>query len=203
VRVREKRRCSWVADDPLRIAYHDREWGVPTHDDRILFEFLLLEGAQAGLSWDTILRKRDAYRRAYHGFDARKIAQYNARDRTRLLADSGIVRNRAKVTASIINAELFLEVQQEFGSFSRYVWGFVDGRPIQGKRRTAKEVPARTSESDALSKNLRTRGFKFVGSTICYAYMQAVGLVNDHTESCFRTREVRSMGQRPAGRRAP
>jgi DNA-3-methyladenine glycosylase I len=184
------------------MAYHDREWGVPSHDDRVLFEFLLLEGAQAGLSWDTILRKRDAYRRAYHGFDPRRVALFDAQDRSRLLTDPGIVRNRAKVTASILNAQSFLEVQREFGSFGRYLWGFVGGQPIQGKRRTAKEVPTRTRESDALSRDLRRRGFKFVGSTICYAFMQAVGLVNDHTKDCFRAREVRSLGQSLARRTA-
>jgi DNA-3-methyladenine glycosylase I len=203
VAVREKRRCAWVADDPLRIAYHDREWGVPTHEDLVLFEFLLLEGAQAGLSWDTILRKRDRYRRAYQRFNARKIATYGARDHARLLADPGIVRNRAKVAASIQNAQRFLQVQREFGSFDRYLWGFVGGHPIQGRRRSAKDVPARTRESDALSKDLQRRGFKFVGSTICYAFMQAVGLVNDHTQDCFRAREVQALGRETGGRRTP
>ncbi|HTF35617.1 MAG TPA: DNA-3-methyladenine glycosylase I [Myxococcota bacterium] len=191
-----------MADDPLRIAYHDREWGVPAHDDRVLFEFLLLEGAQAGLSWDTILRKRDAYRRAYHNFNPRKVAKYDAQDHARLLDDPGIVRNRSKVAASITNARCFLEVQREFGSFDRYLWAFVGGQPIHGKRRSAKQVPARTTESDALSKDLRRRGFKFVGSTICYAFMQAVGLVNDHTQDCFRVREVRSPRQVTPKRRA-
>jgi DNA-3-methyladenine glycosylase I len=199
VRDREKKRCAWVADDPLRIAYHDREWGVPAQDDRVLFEFLLLEGAQAGLSWDTILRKRAGYRRAYQRFDPRKVARYGARDRARLLADPGIVRNRSKVAASIENAQCFLEVQHEFGGFDRYLWGFVGGRPIQGRRRTARDVPARSAESDALSKDLRRRGFRFVGSTICYAFMQAVGLVNDHTQDCFRAREVRSLGRAISG----
>jgi DNA-3-methyladenine glycosylase I len=191
-----------VADDPLRIAYHDLEWGVPAHHDRLLFEFLLLEGAQAGLSWDTILRKREGYRRAYDRFDPRKVARYSAKDRARLLANPCIVRNRSKVTASITNARLFLEVQREFGSFDRYLWSFVGGKPIQGERRTAREVPARTAESDALSKDLKRRGFKFVGSTICYAFMQAVGLANDHTEDCFRARQVRSLGRGTLGRRA-
>jgi DNA-3-methyladenine glycosylase I len=202
VEARDKRRCAWAAGDPLRIAYHDREWGVPAHDDRVFFEFLLLEGAQAGLSWDTILRKRDGYRRAYHRFNPRKIASYDARDRARLLADPGIVRNRAKVAASIQNARRFLEIQREFGTFDRYLWDFVGGSPLQGRRRNAKDVPARTVQSDALSKDLQRRGFKFVGSTICYAFMQAVGLVNDHTQDCFRAREVRSLGQ-ASGRRAP
>jgi len=183
----------------LRIAYHDREWGVPAHDDRVLFEFLLLEGAQAGLSWDTILRKRDGYRRAYDRFDPRKVARYDAQDRARLLANPAIVRNRSKVMASITNARMFLEVQQEFGSFDRYLWSFVGGRPIQRKGRSARAVPDRTAESDAISKDLRRRGFKFVGSTICYAFMQAVGLANDHTEDCFRAREVRALGRRHSG----
>jgi len=191
-----------VADDPLRIAYHDREWGVPAHNDRMLFEFLLLEGAQAGLSWDTILRKRDGYRRAYDRFDPRKVARYDAQDRARLLANSGIVRNRSKVAASITNARRFLEVQQEFGSFDRYVWSFVGGRPNQQRRRSPREVPSRTAESDALSQDLKRRGFKFVGSTICYAFMQAVGLANDHTEDCFRAREVRALGRATRGRSA-
>ena len=195
MRVRAKKRCPWVADDPLRIAYHDREWGVPARDDRVLFEFLLLEGAQAGLSWDTILRKRAGYRRAYQRFNPRRIARYGARDRARLLADPGIVRNRSKVAASVQNAKCFLEVQREFGSFDRYLWGFVGGRPIQCRRRTARDVPARSTESDALSKDLRRRGFRFVGSTICYAFMQAVGMVNDHTQDCFRVREVRFLGR--------
>jgi DNA-3-methyladenine glycosylase I len=168
------------------IEYHDAEWGVPVHDDRRLFEFLLLEGAQAGLSWETILRKRENYRRAFSGFDPKKIAPYTGKDIRRLLADPGIVRNRLKVRAAIINAQRFLDVQREFGSFDAYIWQFVGGRRIQHACRSLKDVPVRTPESDAMSKDLRKRGFKFVGSTICYAFMQAVGMVNDHTLDCFR-----------------
>ena len=183
-------RCGWSLGDPLYIEYHDREWGVPVHDDRLLFEFLVLEGAQAGLSWLTILRKRENYRRAFHGFDAKRVARYGARDVRRLLGDAGIVRNRQKIEAAIKNARAFLEVQREFGSFDRYIWGFVDGRPIQNARKSVKEVPARTAESDALSADLKKRGFGFVGSTICYAHMQATGMVNDHLVDCFRYRAL-------------
>jgi DNA-3-methyladenine glycosylase I len=178
-------RCSWARDEK-NIAYHDKEWGVPSHDDRHLFEMLILEGAQAGLSWSTILNKRENYRRAFDHFDARKIAKYDSRKVKKLLADPGIVRNRLKVNAAIQNAKAFLEVQKEFGSFDAYLWQFVGGRPIRNRRKTMKEVPARTAESDAMSKDLLKRGFKFVGSTICYALMQAVGMVNDHTVDCFR-----------------
>jgi DNA-3-methyladenine glycosylase I len=178
-------RCAW-ARDYLSIAYHDREWGVPVHDDRLLFEFLILEGAQAGLSWITILKKRENYRRAFDDFDAHKVARYDARKIRNLLADPGIVRNRLKVAAAVRNAKAFLAVQKEFGSFDRYIWSFVGGRPLLNRRKSLKEVPARTPESDAMSKDLIKRGFKFVGSTICYAFMQAVGLVNDHTTDCFR-----------------
>lgn len=181
-------RCGWCGTDPLYVAYHDTEWGVPVHDDRMLFEFLILEGAQAGLSWTTILNKRENYRRAFDNFDARKIARYDARKVARLLADPGIVRNRLKVAATIANAKAFLAVQQEFGSFDRYLWSFVGGRPIVNRRRTMADVPARTPESDALSKDLLKRGFKFVGSTICYAFMQATGMVNDHLVTCPRHR---------------
>ncbi len=184
-----KKRCPWPGN-PLAIAYHDREWGVPVKNDRKLFEFLILEGAQAGLSWDTILRKRRAYRKAYLGFDPKKVSRFNTKKKKALLADKGIVRNRAKVEASVINARCFLEVQREFGSFSRYVWGFVGGRPIQGARRSMKDVPAATAISDALSKDLKQRGFKFVGSTIMYAFMQAVGMVNDHVQGCFRCKKL-------------
>ncbi|MES9937010.1 MAG: DNA-3-methyladenine glycosylase I [Sedimenticola sp.] len=183
-------RCQWVGDDPLYIDYHDREWGVPCHDDRKLFEFLLLEGAQAGLSWITILRKRENYRRLMDGFDAERIARYNSRKLESLLADPGIVRNRLKVTSAVTNARGFLQVQETFGSFSDYLWGFVDGEPIQNRWRRLADVPVTTAESDALSRDLKRRGFKFVGSTICYAYMQAMGLVNDHTVDCFRHREL-------------
>ena len=178
-------RCAW-ATTPLGIAYHDREWGVPAHDDRVLFEFLLLEGAQAGLSWETILRKRDAYRRAFAGFDAAKVARFPAATRRRLMKDDGIVRNRLKIDSAVTNAKAFLVVQREFGSFDAYVWRFVGGKPIVNRRRRSGEVPAKTAESDALSKDLLKRGFKFVGSTICYAFMQAVGMVDDHLDGCFR-----------------
>ncbi|MGH7439201.1 MAG: DNA-3-methyladenine glycosylase I [Polyangiaceae bacterium] len=185
-----KRRCPWSGTDPAYVAYHDDEWGVPVHDDRVLFEFLILEGAQAGLSWSTILRKRDAYRRAFDRFDPRKVARYDARKVAALLADAGIVRNRAKIASAIKNANAFLEVQEEFGTFDAYQWRFVDGRPLQNERRTIREVPASTPQSDAMSKDMKSRGFSFVGSTILYAHMQAVGMVNDHVVDCFRHREV-------------
>ena len=179
------KRCAW-ATTPLGIAYHDAEWGVPVHDDAKLFEFLLLEGAQAGLSWETILRKRDAYRRAFTGFDPAKVARFSAARLRQLMHDDGIVRNRLKIKSAVTNAQAFLAVQQEFGSFDAYVWRFVGGKPLVNRRRRTGDVPARTAESDALSKDLLTRGFKFVGSTICYAFMQAVGLVDDHLDNCFR-----------------
>ena len=182
-------RCSWAKGE-LYEQYHDREWGVPSHDDRHLFEMLILEGAQAGLSWSTILNKRENYRRAFDGFDARKMARYDAKKIRKLLADPGIVRNRLKVHAAVTNAKAFLAVQKEFGSFDRYIWQFVGGRPIHNRRKSLKEIPARTPESDAMSKDLLKRGFKFVGSTICYAYMQAVGMVNDHVVDCFRYKEI-------------
>jgi DNA-3-methyladenine glycosylase I len=178
-------RCPWPKK-PLDIAYHDAEWGVPLHDDRALFELLILEGAQAGLSWSTILAKRENYRRAFSRFDVKKIARYDARKVATLLGDAGIVRNRLKVAATIQNAKAFLAVQREFGSFDRYLWRFVGGRPIVNRRRGMTEVPARTPESDALSKDLLARNFKFVGSTICYAFMQASGMVNDHIVTCPR-----------------
>jgi DNA-3-methyladenine glycosylase I len=178
-------RCGW-AKTPLSITYHDEEWGVPVRDERRLFEFLILEGAQAGLSWETILRKREHYRRAFDGFDPRKVARYGAAHKRRLLADPGIVRNRAKIDAAVVNARCYLRVQDEFGGFARYVWGFVDGRPVQGRRRRLADVPASTAISDALSADLKRRGFKFVGSTIMYAFMQAVGMANDHVAGCFR-----------------
>jgi len=183
------RRCAW-ARNPLAVAYHDREWGVPVRSDRKLFEFLILEGAQAGLSWDTILKKRAAYRRAYAGFDPAKVARFDAKKKRALLADAGIVRNRLKIEASVANAEAFLKVQDEYGSFARYVWGFVGGKPLVGRRRRLRDVPARTELSDALSRDLKARGFRFVGSTIVYAFMQATGLVNDHTTDCFRWNEL-------------
>ena len=182
----KRTRCAWVGDDPLYMAYHDEEWGVPAHDDRILFEFLILEGAQAGLSWITILKKRENYRRAFDGFDPRKIARYDDAKVRTLLADPGIVRNRLKVAATIQNAKAFLAVQKEFGGFDAYVWQFVGGEAKQNRWKTTAEAPAKTPESDALSKDLLQRGFKFVGPTICYAFMQAIGMVNDHTVDCFR-----------------
>lgn len=183
-------RCPWAGTDPLYVAYHDQEWGVPVHDDRTLFEFLILEGAQAGLSWSTILKKRDNYRRAFDGFDPRVVAAYNEAKVAELLADAGIVRNRAKIASAIGNARAFLAIQEEFGSFDAYVWRFVDGRPIQNHWQSLSEVPAETAESRALSKDLKRRGFRFVGPTIIYAFMQAVGMVNDHLVSCFRYGEL-------------
>jgi len=186
-------RCGWAGDDPLYCAYHDTEWGVPLHDDQALFEFLILEGAQAGLSWITILRKRENYRAAFDGFDAQRIARYDTNKIESLLGNPGIVRNRLKVEAAVINAQRFLEVQSEFGSFDRFIWQFVDGQPKQNAWRSLSEVPASTAESDAMSKELKRRGFKFVGSTICYAHMQATGMVNDHVTDCFRYRELRGV----------
>ena len=181
-----KTRCSWAgATDPLMIAYHDEEWGVPSHDDRHFFEMLTLEGAQAGLNWRTILYKRDGYRRAFDNFDPRKVARYDARKVKSLLADPGIVRNRLKVGSTIDNARAFLAVQKEFGSFDAYIWTFVGGKPIQNSWKSLSQIPAKTRESDAMSKDLKKRGFRFVGSTICYAFMQATGLVNDHALDCF------------------
>jgi DNA-3-methyladenine glycosylase I len=184
------KRCSWATGDPLMLAYHDRQWGVPEHDDRMLFEMLVLEGAQAGLSWMTILRKREAYRKAFAGFDPAQVARFGEREVAALLADPGIVRNRLKVRAAIANAVALLAVQEEHGSFDRFAWQLVGGAPRRNKRRRPADVPARTAESDAMSRELSRRGFKFVGSTICYAYMQAVGMVNDHLLSCFRYGEV-------------
>ena len=180
------KRCAWAGTDPLMVRYHDEEWGRPVHDDRVLFEFLILEGAQAGLTWRTILGKRDGYRKAYDGFDAKKIAKYGAKDIRRLLKDAGIVRNRLKILASIRNAKAFLEIQREAGSFDQYAWAFVQGRPIVSRTRSTKELPSTTPESDALSKDLKKRGMSFVGSTILYAFMQAVGMVDDHSTDCFR-----------------
>jgi DNA-3-methyladenine glycosylase I len=189
VTARSRVRCAWAKpQNPLYLAYHDDEWGVPSHDDRHLFEMLVLEGAQAGLAWETILNKRDGYRRAFDRFDARRIARYDARRLAALQRDAGIVRNRLKIAAAVANARAFLAVQGEFGSFDAYLWRFVDGRPVQNERAKLDAIPARTPQSDALSKDLARRGFKFVGSTICYAYMQAVGMVNDHVVDCFRHR---------------
>lgn len=184
------KRCPWAGTDPLYIAYHDQEWGVPVHDDRLLFEFLILEGAQAGLSWSTILRKRMAYRAAFAQFDPARVAVYDAATVAELLANPGIVRNRAKIASTIRNAQAFLAVQQAFGSFNAYIWQFVDGQPQQNQWTTLAEVPAETAQSRAMSKDLRARGFNFVGPTICYAFMQAVGMVNDHLVDCFRYAEV-------------
>ena len=178
-------RCAW-ATTPLGIAYHDKEWGLPAHDDRTLFEFLILEGAQAGLSWETILRKRDGYRRAFAGFDPAKVARFTPATTRRLMQDEGIVRNRLKIESAVTNAKAFLAVQREHGTFDAYVWRFVGGKPIVNRRRRMADVPAKTAHSDALSKDLLKRGFKFVGSTICYAYLQAVGLVDDHLDNCCR-----------------
>ena len=191
--MREKPRCEWARDEP-NIRYHDEEWGVPQHDDRALFELLILEGAQAGLSWSTILNKRDGYRRAFDNFDARRIARYDVRKLTELLADPEIVRNRLKIAAAVENAKAFLEVQTEFGSFDSYIWRFAGNGPIQNSWRSLRELPARTAESDAMSKDLGKRRFKFVGSTICYAYMQATGMVNDHVLGCFRHKQVKRLG---------
>jgi DNA-3-methyladenine glycosylase I len=178
------KRCPWCGDDPLYQSYHDREWGIPLHDDRKLFELLILEGAQAGLSWLTVLRKRNNYRRAFDFFDATKVARYDAKKIERLLADPGIIRNRLKITSAIQNARAFLAVQKEYGSFDAYIWRFVDGKQRTNRRRSVADIPARTIESDAMSKDLKRRGFNFVGSTICYAFMQATGMVNDHLVSC-------------------
>lgn len=183
-------RCEWAGSDPVYTRYHDREWGVPIHQDRKLFEFLILEGAQAGLSWITVLRKRPAYRRLYRGFDPAQVARFGPADTRRLLADAGIVRNRLKVAASVQNARCFLAIQKEYGSFDRYLWAFVDGAPIQNRFKSVKALPPRTKISDALSRDLRSRGFKFVGPTIVYAMMQAVGMVNDHWIGCFRHAEL-------------
>ena len=183
-------RCPWSEGDALYQAYHDQEWGVPTHDDHELFEMLILEGAQAGLSWITILKKRERYRQVFSGFDPARVARFGSRKIDRLLADAGIVRNRLKIRSAVANARAFLRVQKEFGSFDTYLWGFVDGRPVQNTWTTLAEVPARTTLSDQISTDLKRRGFGFVGSTICYAYMQAIGLVNDHLTSCFRHRAL-------------
>ena len=186
------KRCAWAGYDPLMMEYHDKEWGVPVHDDKRLFEFLTLEGAQAGLSWMTILRKRENYRKAFDFFDPSKIARYTRRDIKRLLSDSGIVCNRLKIQAAIGNAQRFLEIQKEFSSFDNYVWGFTQGRTIKHRFKSLSAIPAETSESDVMSRDLQKREFKFVGSTICYAFMQAVGIVNDHTTDCFRYEQLES-----------
>lgn len=184
------KRCSWPTTDPLLIEYHDAEWGTPVHDDRKIFEFLILEGMQAGLSWVTILRKRENYRQACHQFDPERIARYSAKDVQRLLKDAGIIRNRLKIEAMIQNARMFLEVQKEFGTFDRYIWQFVGGRPILNRIKKVSQLVATSKESDVLSKDLKQRGFKFVGSTIMYAHMQATGMVNDHVVDCFRYKQL-------------
>ncbi len=188
--ITAKTRCKWAGDDPLIIEYHDREWGVPVHDDRLLFEFLILEGAQAGLSWTTILRKRESYRRAFDGFDPAVVAGYDDRKVEELLVNQGIVRNRRKIQAAIENARAFQEIQKEFGSFDAYIWRFVGNRPIRNSWKNLMDLPAETKESRQMSSDLKKRGFKFVGPTICYAFMQAVGMVNDHTVDCFRYSEI-------------
>jgi len=187
------KRCTWCGDDPLYIAYHDEEWGVPVRDDQTLFEFLILEGAQAGLAWITILRKREGYRKLFGNFNAEKVARYTDAKLDKLLQDPAIVRNKLKVYGARKNARAFLQVQEELGSFSDYIWGFVDDKPIQNRRRSMKDVPATTEISDALSKDMKKRGFTFVGSTIMYAHMQATGMVNDHTVNCFRHKECRDL----------
>ena len=184
-------RCRWPSN-PLSIAYHDKEWGVPVHDDRKLFEFLILEGAQAGLSWDTVLKKRDRYRQQFAKFDPQKVARFDRRKVASLLKDPGIIRNRLKIASTISNAKAFLQIQKEFGSFDKYIWSFVNHRPLQNAWKTHDRLPAHTKESDAMSKDLKKRGFRFVGSTICYAFMQAVGMVNDHSVDCYRHRQVKT-----------
>jgi DNA-3-methyladenine glycosylase I len=193
-------RCPWATTEP-NITYHDKEWGVPVHDDRLLFEFLVLEGAQAGLSWTTILKKRENYRKAFDGFRPEKIARYGKRDVERLLHNDGIVRNRLKIAAAIENAKRFLDVREEFGSFDAYVWRFVGGNPFQNRWRSLADVPARTAESDAVSRDLLRRGFKFVGSIICYAFMQAIGMVNDHLVTCPRYAELSGLSHRRSKQR--
>ncbi|MCD4674269.1 MAG: DNA-3-methyladenine glycosylase I [Anaerolineaceae bacterium] len=188
-----KKRCAWAGDDPLYVAYHDEQWGVPLHDDRELFEMLVLEGAQAGLSWSTILNKRENYRQAFEGFEIARVAAYGEDDVQRLLADAGIVRNRLKVRSAIRNARAVLEIQQEFGSLDAFLWQFVDGAPIRNAWKEMKDLPAQTPLSEAMSKALKKRGFNFVGPTICYAYMQSIGMVNDHTVDCYRYEEIRKL----------
>ncbi len=187
---RQIHRCAWAGDDPLYVAYHDEEWGVPVHDDRLLFEFIVLEGAQAGLSWLTILRKREGYRKAFAGFDPGKVARFTKAKCEKLLLNPNIVRNRLKVASAVTNARAFLDVQEEFGSFDEYIWRFVDGRPIVNCFKSMEDIPAKTALSDTVSKDLKKRGFKFVGSTICYAHMQATGMVNDHVMACFRYKQL-------------
>ena len=193
--MKTKKRCQWVGSNPIYIEYHDKDWGVPVYDDRLLFEFLILEGAQAGLSWLTVLKKRLHYKKVFDRFDVKKVAKYNKKKIETLLKDPGIIRNRLKVESAVTNAKAFLEIQKEFGSFSAYQWQFVGGKPIQNKWKSIKSLPARTEVSDAFSKDLKKRGFKFVGSTIIYAHMQAVGMANDHTVECFRFKETRLLSK--------
>jgi len=193
MKLDRKRRCAWLGDDPLMLQYHDEEWGVPLHDDGRLFEFLILEGMQAGLSWRTILGKRENFRKAFDGLDPERIARYGARDIARLLADQGIIRNRLKISGAIHNAQRFLEVRKEFGTFDRYIWQFVGGKPIINHFKKLSELPSRTELSDVISTDMKHRGFKFAGSTIIYAHMQATGMVNDHITGCFRHREIRAL----------
>jgi len=188
-----KARCEWCGNDPLSVAYHDDEWGLPVHDERRLFEMLILEGAQAGLSWITILKKREHYRKAFHEFDCEKIAAYTSRDMKRLLEDPGIVRNRLKIQSAIDNARCALAIKDEFGSLDSFLWKYVDGVPLQNKWNRMVDIPAQTTQSEAMSKDLKRRGFNFVGATICYSFMQAVGMVNDHTTDCFRSVEIRKI----------
>lgn len=195
-RPAKKVRCGWAGEDATYVEYHDTEWGVPVYDDQRLFEFLVLEGAQAGLSWITILRKREAYRKAFANFEPEKVARFNAKKLDALMQNAGIVRNRLKIESAVKNAKAFLKVQEELGSFSAYQWAFVDGKPLQNRRESLKQIPARTPVSDALSKDLKKRGFNFVGSTIIYAHMQAVGMVNDHIEACFRHEAVSKLGKK-------
>ena len=185
-------RCPWPSDDPMMIKYHDTEWGVPLHDDKLIFEFLILEGMQAGLSWSTILHKRANFRKAFAGFDVEKVSRFDGRKVRSLLDDAGIIRNKLKILAAITNARQFIGVQEEFGTFDRYIWRFVDGKPRTNRLRSLKDIPATSRESDAMSKDLKARGFKFVGSTICYAHMQATGMVNDDLMSCFRYKELKT-----------
>lgn len=183
-------KCEWCLGHDIYVDYHDKEWGVPLHDDQMLFEFLTLEGAQAGLSWLTVLKKRENYKKAFDNFDAEKIARYDQKKIDELLGNAGIIRNKLKINSTIINAQLFLKIQEEFGSFDKYIWQFVDGKPIVNNWKTMGEIPASTKESDIMSKDMKQRGFKFVGTTICYAHMQATGMVNDHVVDCFRYKEV-------------
>lgn len=190
-----KKRCDWTGAGPEMIAYHDTEWGVPLHDDRKHFEFIILDGAQAGLSWETILKRREGYRRAFDNFDVEKVARYTRRKKEKLLQDVGIIRNRLKVDSAVKNAQAFIKIQDEFGGFDAYVWGFVGDRPIQNARKKMKDIPVKTPEAEAMSKDLKSRGFNFVGPVICYAYMQAAGLVNDHIVECFRYKAIARMGK--------